>query len=78
MLPFTAAETDGGYGDLTTATFHVTGSNVSLSAYDTSYTFGVGRIVVSLSVNTFGQPAPAPLVQQVYARLIARALAQPH
>jgi hypothetical protein len=78
MLPFTATGTDGGYGELTTATFHLTGSTTSLASYNTSYVFGVGRIFISLSVNTFGQPAPTPLVQQVYARLIARALAQPH
>jgi hypothetical protein len=61
MLPFAAAGTNGGCGDLTTVTFHVTGSTVGLSAYDTSYTFGVGRILVALSVDTFGEPAPTPL-----------------
>jgi hypothetical protein len=78
LLPFAAAGTDGGYGELTTGAFHVTGSNESLAAYDTSYTFGVGRIFISLSVNTFGRPANTPLVQQVYERIITRALAQPH
>ena len=78
MLPFAVEGTDGGYGELTTGTFNVTGTNQSLAAYDTSYTFGVGRIFISLSVNTFGKPANTPLVQAVAERLIARALAQPH
>jgi hypothetical protein len=80
MLPFAAAGTDGGYGLLTTSTFHATvgGRTESLPAYDTVYVFGVGRIDIALSVNTFGGPPSTPLVQQVCRRLIARALAQPH
>ena len=70
-----ASAPNGGLCLGVTGTFHV--SNGTLPAYDEICGFGVGRDLISLSVNAFRQPPPAAFVQQLASLLITRAVANP-